>query len=455
MDPSAQQPGRPRLDDKDPKYDEYYESMSDAELTREALERMFKDAELLGKAHEDEIDELRSDLESEIESDPYLSYVRERYESMEASEMSLLIKAAEKRPFDRYEMAAFTDLIMSLDFAAADPYTIFSLEYLKLIAAQMTSEQRVHLMAKLPVGVQEYAVGIMLKIQMVTPHEVQTYAGLVSEGELDPAGEAATIMREVELVGSDIDMFMDSLPADQKNHTTTHYDAPQSSMDRKYTVQNALKAGGLFVGIMTLIINTSGAVRKLFKGKPREAMEHIMSHPYGPLSVLAIAGFKRALDRVDRPIHEFAVSGERSRLSELIDSGVSRETIVSVKNRDTFDALMDDVEGAQDVEDLRDLPFEEAFPELSTHLEDRGLAPLAHMKEKVKNEYIDYYLLLRREDYWSYDATFKFADYASKKYYKVAQGEAYRAADELDEQKRGVQTEATEDPSSEAEIETT
>ena len=436
MDASAGQSGRPKLGETDPNYDAYYEDMSDAELTREALERMFKNEDILARVGNDEVEDLKADLESEIDENPYLSHVKERYESMEYAEMSMLVKAATKESFNREEIAAFVDLALSIDFVAPDMYTVFSLEYLKLICAQMTSNQRVHLMAKLPVGVQEDTVGLMRKTGMVTREEVQSYANLVSEGSYNPAGEAAEIMAEVDLIESDIDRLIAQMPPEQKNYTTTHYDKPQSKMDRQYTVQNALKVSVLFVGIMTLIINTSGAARELLVERdPKAAIDHIMSHPYGPLSAVAIALTKRALDNNDRPASEILMTGERGRLRELIDAGVSRETIVSMKNQEAFIALSHDFESAKDVEDLRDMSFEDAFPKLSENLKSRGLTPSQHRKEEIKNEYIDLYLHLREWDYWSDDAAFKFADYCGKKYHKVALTEAYRISDELEEQK--------------------
>lgn len=430
----VEDPKRPRLKEGDEGHDEFREEQPTEELSEEALELIFKNEEILAKTAEDEKAEISAEIIGEMERDPYLGWALQKYRSLGPVKMGMLQKAARKQPFNGVQVAAFTKMITRLDFASRDEDTLFDMAFLKLVSASMTSDQRVHFMTKVPEGAQAQVVGTMRKLGMVTEEEVEKYAAKMAEGYTNPTGVRQLYLADVEQVMSDIDATIRALDADQKTYGYKRVVHPRNEMERKYTIQNAALAGGLGVGIMTLLINSAGAFRKLLVDRdPAAAWEHIATHPYAPLSVLAIAGFGRKLSQVDRPLPEVVITGERARLGELINDGVSRSAIVHLKNEDLFYAMQDDFENRIDYEEMRGKSLQEAMPKVYANLESRGLLPQPHEEADMVEDFINLYVSLRGWNYWSYGSYFDFASYCEKKYEKVRRAEALRLADEQTE----------------------
>ncbi|MDP4008796.1 MAG: hypothetical protein Q8P68_06440 [Candidatus Peregrinibacteria bacterium] len=429
---------RPHLKEGDPGYDEFYEGQSTSALTKKALELMFKNAEILAKVTEEELAELSKELEESLPPNSYFQWVLEKYKTMEPAKMTLLTKVAGKAPLNEDEILAFTESLTNLDFMAVTEDMVFDLSYLKLVSSGMTSDQRVHLMAKIPEGYQSRAVGIMQKTHMVTSNEVDLYVQLKARQDdesSDVIGDARRYKAKVTEVVEEISAVIDSLPANQKNYKTKPYtDKPKNASERAYTLKNLGLAGGLGVGIMTLVINTSGALRELIiKRDPQAALEHIINHPWAWVAAGTIAGTTRGLTQTDRPIGEIISPGKGQRLGELINQGVSREGIVHLKNENLFYAVQNDFESSKDPEGMRNLSLEVAFPQAYANLKSRGLLPKPHQEAGMVNDFVNLSLSLRKWDYWkSYGAYYRFATYCEKKYMKKVGSEALRRKDEAD-----------------------
>lgn len=422
---------RPRLKEGDEGYDEFRQEQPTEELSEEGLERIFKMEEMRAKVQGEEMAEIEEEILTEMEADPYLGWALQKYRSLGPVKMGMLQKAAGKQPFNGVQVAAFTKMITRLDFASIDEDTLFNMAFLKMVSASMTSDQRVHFMTKVPEDAQAQVVGTMRKLGMVTEEEVEKYAAKMSEGYSDPTGVRQLYLADVQQVMADIDATIRALDADQKTYSYKRVVHPRNEMERKYTIQNALMFGGLGVGIMTFLINSGGALRKLIvKGDPAGAWEHIANHPYVPLSALAITLSGRALSQMDRPLIEAVVPGKRARLGELINDGVSRSAIVHLKNEDLFYAMQDDFESRTDYEEMRGKPLQEAMPKVYANLESRGLLPLPHEEADMVEDFINLYVSLRGWNYWSYGSYYKFATYCEKKYEKVRRAEALRLQDE-------------------------
>lgn len=420
---------RPRLKDGDEGYDEFREGQSTEKLSDEGLKRLFKNEEMRSKVSEEEKAEISAEVIGEMEADPYLGWALKKYRALGPVKMEMFKRSALRQPFNGVQIAAFTKMITRLDFTLRDEDTLFNMAFLKQVAANMTSTQRVHFMAKVAESEQAYVVGVMRKTGMATKEEVDQYVAKMAEGYADPVGAQGLYKADVEEVMSDLDALIAQLPADEKTYSYKRADHPKNEMERIYTIQNAALAGGLGVGVMTLIINSAGAFRHLLRGDPDKAWEHIANHPYVPISLLGITGFGRALDKVDRPRSEIVMTGERGRLGELINAGVSLQSIQHLKNEDLFYALQNDFESGSDYEEMRGKPMSEAMPQVYANLESRGLLPKQHQEADMVEDFINFYLLLRKWNYWSYRSYYNFGTYCEKEYAKVRKSEAMRLAD--------------------------
>ena len=471
--------GKQKFDTNAFEYEEYREEQPEGEIQKEAFDMIFKEVdrwyniprqerELMMKEMEEtltstqreelveaiakgvekeewfQLQELGEDLR---ESDPYLYFVFQQFMSMSNAERGMVEKVATRQPFSQEEAVAFVSMVKDIGTAPLNEEKVFRASYLKMIMDGMPTGDRVdflvHLSHKLPAGhdkeyklrQESYVIGVMETFGLITPDERKAYLDKRSVGYPSKVNIGAKVEAAREGV-------MKSLK-DQKgveiNYTSSAYkDAPKSEMDKRATIGNAGKHVLFAAGVGTLFINGAGAVGKLvsniIEGKPakgaKEAIDHIKSHHYILPAMAVIAGTARAIKRgPDRPLKEAIITGDRGRLTTMIEGGVTKDAIRLMRIRDghgdsvVYDSL-DEVLGTLDensIEKIRHQDLIAVLPkETLQTLKNRGLIPkTTEQREAMMNQLVEQWLLFRQWDYKSFESADNLLEYAERTYSKT------------------------------------